>query len=172
MTTASLASNHDLAREALRRIASGVTVLTVNHDGLRHGTTVSAIVPVSRDPLVLGACLRSPSGFTRMAKAAKRFCVNVLAEEQGWLASRFADPQRRPGDAQFQAVAWRACTLTGAPLLEGCLAHMTCEVLDDHHIGDHDLLVAQAVSGAHYDGTPLISFAGSVIRQPPKEGPP
>ena len=42
------------ARSALRRIASGVTVLTVNLDGVRHGATVSAVVPISRDPLVLG----------------------------------------------------------------------------------------------------------------------
>src|SRR5205085_448279 len=37
-----------VARLALRRLTSGVTVLTVNDDGHRHGTTVSAAVTISR----------------------------------------------------------------------------------------------------------------------------
>jgi flavin reductase (DIM6/NTAB) family NADH-FMN oxidoreductase RutF len=108
----------------------------------------------------------------RMAKAARRFCVNVLSEEQAWLAGRFADPRRRPGDGQFKQFSWRACELTGAPLLDGCLAHMTCELLDDHRIGDHELLFARAISGVHFDGSPLITFAGSLYPETAKESSP
>ncbi len=153
------------ARSALRRIASGVTVLTVNLDGVRHGATVSAVVPISRDPLVLGVCLRSPSGFSEMTRAAGRFCVNVLSTKQAWLAAQFARPNRPPGDAQFHAVQWWPCKLTGAPLLADCVAQLSCEVLEHHLIGDHDLIVAQAVAGHFNNGTPLISYAGSLMEE-------
>jgi flavin reductase (DIM6/NTAB) family NADH-FMN oxidoreductase RutF len=153
------------ARSALRRIASGVTVLTVNLDGVRHGATVSAVVPISRDPLVLGVCLRSPSGFSTMTRQAGQFCVNVLSTKQAWLAVQFAKPNRPPGDAQFHAVQWWADKVTGAPLLAGCVAHMSCEVLSHHPIGDHDLIVAQAVGGFFNNGSPLISYAGALLEE-------
>jgi flavin reductase (DIM6/NTAB) family NADH-FMN oxidoreductase RutF len=153
------------ARSALRRFASGVTVLTVNLDGVRHGATVSAVVPISRDPLVLGVCLRSPSGFCEMTRKAGRFCVNVLSTKQAWLANQFAKPNRPPGDAQFHAVQWWADKITGAPFLAGCVAHISCDVLSHHPIGDHDLIVAEAVAGFFNNGTPLITYAGSLMEE-------
>jgi flavin reductase (DIM6/NTAB) family NADH-FMN oxidoreductase RutF len=163
--TVSELATSSAARLALRRIASGVTVLTVNLDGVRHGATVSAVVPISRDPLVLGVCLRSPSGFSEMTRKAGQFCVNVLSRNQAWLATQFAKPNRPPGDAQFHAVQWWADKVTGAPFLTGCVAHVSCEVLSHHPIGDHDLIVAQAVAGFFNNGLPLISYAGALMEE-------
>jgi flavin reductase (DIM6/NTAB) family NADH-FMN oxidoreductase RutF len=114
---------------------------------------------------VLGVCLRIPSGFTEMTRQAGQFCVNVLSTKQARLAAQFARPNRPPGDAQFHAVQWWADKITGAPLLEGCVAHMSCRVLSHHLIGDHDLIVAQAVAGFFNNGTPLISYAGALMEE-------
>lgn len=155
------------ARKAVRRIASGVTVLTVNEDGVRHGTTVSAIVPISRDPLLIGVCLRLSSAFTAMVGRSRLFSVNVLAAGQERLAARFAEPGRPLGDAQFAGLAWRTDPLTAAPVFDGCLAHLACRIADHGLIGDHDLVVAQVVGGqpcgADHDASdapPLLSYAG------------
>jgi flavin reductase (DIM6/NTAB) family NADH-FMN oxidoreductase RutF len=128
--TTAAASQEELAsesgRRALRRVAAGVTVLTVNNDGLRHGTTVSAVVALSRTPLVLGVCLRASSTFTAMVRKAGVFSVNVLNDQQGHLARQFAAPDRSHGDAQFAGVEWTEDALTGAPLIGGSLAHLAC----------------------------------------------
>jgi flavin reductase len=160
----------DAARLALRCIASGVTVLTINRDGLRHGATVSAIVAISRDPLVLGVCLREPSAFSTMVEQAQCFSVNVLAAEQAPVAKRFAEPGRRPGDAQFTGLRWTADQVTGAPLIDGCLAHLACRFTDSHHIGDHRLIVAEVITGTPGAGSPLVSFAGRLSHEvtPPR----
>ncbi|WP_331735344.1 flavin reductase family protein (plasmid) [Streptomyces sp. NBC_00597] len=151
----------DAARKALRRLASGVTVLTVDGGaGARHGTTASSMVAVSREPLILGVCLRRTSTFTRLALAAGTFSVNVLAAGQGDVAGRFADPERPSGDAQFAGLAWTTDPLSGAPLLDGSLSHLSCRLLDRHQVGDHDLLLAEVTAGAHARDTPMISFAG------------
>jgi flavin reductase (DIM6/NTAB) family NADH-FMN oxidoreductase RutF len=150
----------DAPRRALRRVASGVTVLTVEVDGLRHGTTVSAIVPISRDPLMLGVCLRVSSSFTTMVERRRFFSVNVLGTGQARIAGRFATPGRRPGDAQFAGLRWTSDRLTGAPLIGGSLAYMACRVAGCQRVGDHDLIIADVIGGAAEPGLPLLSFAG------------
>ncbi|MFD8981613.1 flavin reductase family protein [Streptomyces sp. NPDC059564] len=150
----------EAARLALRRLASSVTVLTVSRDGVRHGTTASAVVTLSRDPLVLGACLRPTSTFAAMVRRAGKFSVNVLASAQNDVARRFANPGRPLGDAQFEGFDWSTDPLTGAPLLGGSLAHMACRVLGWHQVGDHDMLLAEVTGGNHTVDSPMLSFAG------------
>ncbi|WP_432124308.1 flavin reductase family protein [Streptomyces sp. C10-9-1] len=149
------------ARTALRRLTSAVTVLTVDGGGGdRHGTTASSVVAISREPLVLGVALRPGSAFVRLVLRTGTFSVNVLAAGQGEDARRFADPGRSPGDAQFASVAWRADPLSGAPLLDGALAHLSCRVVDRRPVGDHDLLLAEVTGGAPAPGAPLLGFSG------------
>lgn len=148
------------ARIALRKVASGVTVLTVNDDGSAHGATVSAIMPISRDPVVLGVCLRTSSALATMAMRAGWFSVNVLASEQSELAGLFARPGRERGTAQFGGLDWTPDRITSAPLLGGCLAHLACRVAGMHRIGDHDLIIAEVMGGSAGHGVPLLTFGG------------
>jgi flavin reductase (DIM6/NTAB) family NADH-FMN oxidoreductase RutF len=165
VTSAAVGEEIDvLARTALRRVASGVTVLTVCHDEMWHGTTVSAVVAISREPVVLGVCLRQRSAFTTMAERSGYFSVNVLSDAQAGLAARFADPERPMGRAQFEGLNIRACPETSAPLIGGCLAHLACEVTDRYAIGDHHMLVARVVGGCHdHAGEPLLTFGGRLF---------
>ncbi|MEU6312356.1 flavin reductase family protein [Streptomyces sp. NPDC047014] len=149
------------ARGALRRLTSAVTVLTVDGGpGTRHGTTASSVVAVSREPLIIGVSLRPASVFTRLVLRAGTFSVNVLSAGQSALAKRFADPERPSGDAQFAGIAWARDPLSGAPLLHGSLAHMSCRVLERRRVGDHDLLLAEVTGGAPAREAPLLGFAG------------
>ncbi|MDH2428336.1 flavin reductase family protein [Sphaerisporangium sp. TRM90804] len=157
----------DTARQALRQVTSGVTVLTVIGSGLRHGTTVSALITMSRDPLIVGVCLRPTSTFASMIRRVGLFSVNVLANEQATVARRFADPARIAGDAQFAGLEWTTDELTGAPLISGCLAHMACQMNGWHQVGDHDLLLAEVIGGTPGPGLPLVNFAGRLHRGMP-----
>lgn len=151
-----------IARRALRRVASGVTVLTVNHDGQLHGATVSSVVAISRQPIVLGAGLRPASMLMRLVEKEAYFSINVLGTGQAWLAARFADPARPPGAAQFDGLSWVPDEHTGAPLIQGCIAHISCRLTEARRVGDHDLLLAAVVGGRPQTGEPLLSFAGQL----------
>ncbi|MEU1850939.1 flavin reductase family protein [Streptomyces sp. NPDC019990] len=154
-------SGRDETRRALRRFASGVTVLTVSDGTVRHGTTVSALVAISREPLVLGVCLRSPSTFTALARKAGVFSVNVLSSQQALLARKFGSSERH-GEDQFAGVEWTVDPDTGAPLIAGSLARLACNLTSCQLIGDHHLLTAEVLSGEASDGVPLLTFAGGL----------
>jgi flavin reductase (DIM6/NTAB) family NADH-FMN oxidoreductase RutF len=150
-------------RQALRQLASGVAVLTFWYGNDAHGTTVSAVTAVSRDPLLVGVCLHRDSLFARLVcSTGQRFGINLLSAPQANLASWFADPQRPPGLAQFDYLDWEPDTFSGAPLITGSLARLGCRLTDWIETGDHYLLVAEVMSGAAGEGTPLLSFAGQL----------
>jgi flavin reductase (DIM6/NTAB) family NADH-FMN oxidoreductase RutF len=148
-------------RRAVRHFASGVAVLTtVTGDGAVHGTTVSAVTAISREPLLIGVCLRTTSSFVRWLAGHGRFTANVLRCDQHDIARWFADPQRPAGTAQFRPVRWRADPGSGAPVLADAVAHFSCRRRDRFSLGDHDLIVADVLDGAVRAGSPLLSFGG------------
>ncbi|MEU8800810.1 flavin reductase family protein [Spirillospora sp. NPDC048819] len=166
------AADANPARRALLQVAAAVTVLTVGRNGLSHGTTVSAMSTMSRNPLILGVCLRPSSKFAAMIRPATLFSVNVLSVRQADVARRFADPLRPAGDGQFAGLDRTTDALTGAPLIGGCLAHLACRATERLRVGDHELLLAEVLLGTPGEGEPLVSFAGRLEGVKPDNGEP
>lgn len=145
-------------RAAVRRLASGVTVLTVRHGERLHGTTASAVTAVSKEPLLISVCLRRGSAFAELAAAAGRFTVNVLGSRQALLADHFADPARPSGAAQFALVDRHVDMVTGAPALDRCLAWLACRVQARGTVGDHEILLGEVLDARPGSGAPLLTY--------------
>jgi flavin reductase (DIM6/NTAB) family NADH-FMN oxidoreductase RutF len=139
-----------------------VAVLTIRHSDVVHGTTVSSLTAVSREPLLIAVCLRRRSSFTDLARAGRQFAVNVLGAHQALLAGWFADPGRPAGTAQFDCVRWQPDPVNGAPLIDGSLARFSCSLVNCIPAGDHHLLLAEVTDGATGDGSPLLHFSGQL----------
>jgi flavin reductase (DIM6/NTAB) family NADH-FMN oxidoreductase RutF len=144
---------------AVRQFASGVAVLTLADELGAHGTTVSALAAVSREPLIIGVCLSQSSLFLRRVRERRWFSVNVLNTEQAPLARWFADRHRPLGSAQFDGISYRTDPASEAPLIDGALSHLTCQLRHCLIAGDHVLLLATVTSGTAGVGSPLLSFA-------------
>jgi len=147
-------------RQAVRRLTTGVAVVTVWHGDVLHGTTVSSVAAVSREPLLLGVCLRERSSITQAISAAGRFAVNVLSTRQSALARWFADPGRPHGLAQFDHLEWEPDAFSGAPWISGSLASLGCHLTTTVPAGDHNLLLGKVVTARDTEGGPLLHFAG------------
>ncbi|MGQ0838325.1 flavin reductase family protein [Actinokineospora sp.] len=151
------------SRSALRKLASGVAVLTFRAGDRAHAATVSSVSAVSRQPLLLATCLRRGSVFAELVRTpGARFAVNILSAEQAALASWFADPNRPRGLAQFDCVAWMPDSFSTAPLIKGSLAGLGCQLRSCEPAGDHYLLVAEGLTAVLGEGDPLLSFAGQL----------
>ncbi len=147
-------------RTVLGHFCSGITVVTAFHDGEPVGLTCQSFTSVSLDPpLVLFVPARASLSWPRI-RAAGHFCANVLDQDQEELSRRFAIK----GAEKFAGVGYRPGP-SGAPVLDGCLATIDCEIEAVHEAGDHDIVIGRvldlAVGGG---GGPLLYFRGGYGR--------
>jgi flavin reductase (DIM6/NTAB) family NADH-FMN oxidoreductase RutF len=144
-------------REVLGTFATGVTVITtITVDGERLGTTASSFNSVSLDPpLVLFSIARSARSFDAWQQALG-FAVNILAEEQVDISTRFA----RPLTDKWGGLVPEPGPMAGLPLLAGALASMECASYAKYDGGDHVIMVGRVVSlrRRRSHGRPLLFF--------------
>jgi len=139
-------------RDCLGRFATGVTVLTYEADGARHGVTVNAFSSISLDPpLVLVSVARKAKAAAYLERAP--FCVNVLSASQVDVALTFAG---RQGDV---AVDWADGTL--APRLARSHAWLECTPWRTYDGGDHLLFLGEVKALSFEDSEPLLFHSGA-----------
>ncbi len=148
--------NSQSFKDAMRRFATGVTVVTSLKDGEPRGVTVSAFASVSLDPPRVLICINREARSYLFIHTSKIFCVNILGAAQEHLAKRFSGKLR---DNQFEGVDYFV-DHTGAAVLRGSLAHLDCEVTEEHHVGSHSIFIGKVLSIATDAGAPLGYFAG------------
>jgi flavin reductase (DIM6/NTAB) family NADH-FMN oxidoreductase RutF len=118
--------------------------------------TASAVCSLSLDPVQLLVCVSTRLPTHAALLESQRFAVNVLGEEDAWLARRFATP----GIDKFAGLA--VDDRSGAPVLVAALAHFTCDVHERLPGGDHSIFVGSVVDCAHdATRTPLVYFGSS-----------
>lgn len=145
----------DEFKQALRQFTSGVTVVTTMANDLKFGVTVSAFSSLSLDPPLVLICIDKSAGAHDAIASAKRFVVNILAEDQVELSNRFAS---RAAD-KFEGVDWREGKL-GLPVLGGVLAAVECELHESLPGGDHTIFVGRVVDTETSEGGPLLYGQG------------
>ena len=143
-------------RAVLGRFATGVTIMTARAPGgLQVGVTANSFNTVSLDPplILWSLALRAPS--LSVFRNQDHFAVNILAHDQRDLALRFA----RPSDDKFAGVDFRP-GIGGAPLLEGAMAHIECQVAHRYPGGDHEIIVGHVLRMEGSDRQPLVFHCG------------
>ena len=124
----------DALRETFARWASGVSILAVRDAGRVHALTVSAFVPVSVEPPLVLASLGPNAAALPYLEPDVPFAISLLTATQQALASRYAD-SFPVGPSPFPD--------TGAPVVEGALASLTCTVEEMMQRGDHTLVIGR-----------------------------
>ena len=147
----------DTFKNALASWASGVTVLTTEHEGKVYGITASSFSTLSMDPLLVLVCIQNGNHLEQMVPASGKFAVSVLAEGQEEISNHFAVSGRDPGPELdgFETFIDQ----TGCPILSGSIAHLDCELQSVVPGGDHVIALGRVV-GAASDASkdPLLYF--------------
>ncbi len=149
-------------QQAVGRFAAGVTVVTTKSAlGLR-GITASSFSFVSLDPPLVLVCLLTGSSFVPLVEEAGAFAVNVLPEDDEFLADRFAN--RAPlVNAAFSGVGYQTAT-TGAPLLKAAIAWFDCRLHASYPGGDHRIFVGAVCAFGEGEGEPLLYYRSRYAR--------
>ncbi|GHO84060.1 flavin reductase family protein [Dictyobacter formicarum] len=134
---------HSEFRLALGHFASGVTVITTQHQGQLHGTTVSSFCSLSLEPPLILVGIDRNATIHDLIIASEVFGVNILAEHAESLSQHFA---RRTPD-KFSTIAHRYGQL-GVPLLDDALTTLECRLVARYPGGDHSIFVGEVTSTA------------------------
>lgn len=141
-------------KRAFAQYPSGLTVVTASTALGPIGFTCQAFHSVSLEPPLVSFMVMNTSTTYPGIRAAGRFAVNILGEQQAGLAMQFA----RKGD-RFEGIDWQPGR-TGSPLIAGSLASFDCELWAEHEAGDHMIVIGRVVDlrVASEDGDPLLYF--------------
>jgi flavin reductase (DIM6/NTAB) family NADH-FMN oxidoreductase RutF len=141
-------------RQALGHFASGVTVITTQHQGQLHGTTVSSFCSLSLRPPLILVSIDLSATIHDLIVESEIFTVNILAEHAESLSQHFA--KHIPD--KFSTVPYRLGQL-GAPILEDALASLECHLVSRYPGGDHSIFIGEVVSAStHSHRQPLLYF--------------
>jgi len=139
----------NLLRYAMRRWATGVTVVTAAHEDVRHGMTVSSFTSLSLDPPFVMVSLENQARTFEIVRAAGSFGVTILAEDQEGISIHFANTLTDLG-SRFENLDTFSLT-TGAPFLKGGLAFFDCRVVTSLPAGTQTVIVGEVLSAKEGD---------------------
>lgn len=138
MATSGADLSHDF-KQAMRRVASTVNVITVCVGGEPMGITATAMSSLSLDPPSLLICINRTASLHSPLEDVSHFCVNVLHRSQEDIARIFADRSRR--DLRF-AQGWQV-DCDRPPRLAEAQAAILCRRIHHHPFGTHSIFIGQ-----------------------------
>lgn len=133
-----LAVPTDSFREAMRHLASGVSLITTRGlNGGRHGMLATAVSSVTADPPTLLICVNRNATMHDDLVASGHFCVNFLGQQHRELSRRFSSSDAR--QSRFEIGSWTSLK-SGAPALEDALSVLDCALENAVEVGSHTVL--------------------------------
>ena len=143
-----------LFRNTMGKFATGVTVITTEHEGQIHGMTANAFMSVSLDPKLVVISIGQNARCLLKIQDSKVFAVNILANNQQDISMAFAGQKKDEVEFEFERLA-------DLPVLPDVVAQVSCDVVSEHVEGDHTLFIGK-VRDIHLDEEkdPLLFFEG------------
>lgn len=148
-------------RQGIQHLAGAVAVVTSgDDDGVWYGVTTTSVVALSVEPPSLIACVRRRSRIGQQLGRTRRFCVNLLSQDQRSVAEAFAVRRSLDKD-RFRHGQW-VCGTTGSPVLMDSLASFECGADLIYGYPGNVVVIGsvQQVRHAAEPASPLVSVAG------------
>ena len=150
--------NTELFREAWRKFATGVSILTTRQpNGETYATTANSVASVSLDPLLVLVSVGTSGTTHANIVRERRFGINILRHDQAAVARHYATsaPEERERLPQPHRQS-----PNGTTLLDDALACMDCRVVQEIVAGDHTIFIAEVEHIEVNEGAPLVFYEG------------
>ena len=152
-------------RTVLGHFATGVTVLAAG-GGAPEGMTANSFTSVSLSPPLVLVCVSRTAAIHQAVLDSGCFAVSVLAGSQEDVARYFADHSRPRGQREFDVVGWSPAPNTRAPVIDGALAWIECELAATYDGGDHSIFLGSVLAGGHEPARDALLFFGGRFHRP------
>ncbi|MFL9894825.1 flavin reductase family protein [Paraburkholderia strydomiana] len=141
----------DEFRDAMRRLAASVNIVTCYSRGLRYGMTATAVTSLCADPPALLVCVNRTNIFHAALRNASSFCVNILGTQHRDVSAAFGRKTVHPTE-KFAVGRW-ATNPTGLPYLTDSQSNLFCTVASVFSYGTHDIFIGTCDSIVNADAS-------------------
>jgi flavin reductase (DIM6/NTAB) family NADH-FMN oxidoreductase RutF len=168
----------DLVQEAidraLRRVASGLFVLTAEHDDMdiRMGRLVSRVQRVCDSPPMVSVAVGKGWPIMPLISESRHFGLCQVGMGDRVMRRKFDEDSVVSNDP-FLGLDMIASSLPRVPLLAQSIAYLECVIVCHMDVeGDHDLFVGEVKAAGCYGGVPFIHPWEDIIEPPPEAAAP
>jgi flavin reductase (DIM6/NTAB) family NADH-FMN oxidoreductase RutF len=141
--------------QALGRIASGLFVLTCREGKRDTGLLASFVQQCSFQPPLVSLAIKKRRPLLDWLVAGKLFTINILDDTQTDMIAHFGRGFGLDEPAFEELDVERPDE--GGPILLDCLAYLNLRVVHKVATGDHEMLIAEVVSGRLMsEGHPMV----------------
>ena len=149
-------------RDAMRRLATTVTIVSATSDDGPSGMTATAVTSLSADPPAILVCVNRSASIHAKLQLGNRFCVSLLGTDHRDLPSVFGgdiDPRKR-----FDYGSW-SISRHGIPFLADAQSNIFCTVDALFDYATHSIVIGKvdAVRMPGEDIRPLIFGDGRFL---------
>jgi len=148
----------DAMRQAMRRFASGVTIVTSMDKHGPTGITVSAFYSVSLSPPVVMISINTESSLVDAIRTSGRFSVHILADEHSKLSEQFAESTE--WDRKVGNYDWHVSD-DGSPIIDAIPTVLEAAVDRTVRVGTHDVVFGNVTgieASSDTPRTPLLYY--------------
>ncbi|MCB0008625.1 MAG: flavin reductase [Anaerolineales bacterium] len=138
-------------RNCCGRFATGITIVTTELEGQRHGMTANGFMSVSLEPPTVLVSVGKRARAHDLLAQSGRYGISILRETQQPLSNHFAGYP-----VEGIEIPWEE--LGGVPVIGGTLAQFSVRIMDAHEVGDHTLFIAEVVEMNYDEGKPLLYY--------------
>ncbi len=139
----------DSLGKALGRIASGVYIVTLQHEGLRQGVLITWISQASFEPPTLTIAFNKERPILSSIEKGKVLAINILSSRNMDVFKSFAR-HAQPDEDRFTGLAVEL-SANGCPVFSGAVAYLECRVESMVDCGDHFVCLAEVLNGSLLD---------------------
>lgn len=143
-------------RQAMGQFATGVTVITTEHEQKVFGMTANAFMSISLNPKIIAVSIGEQASMYDILPKTKKFGVSFLRDDQQHMSQLFAKEDEYGQRDMF-------IFQKEIPVLKDCLAHLTCHVVQSTKAGDHVVYFGEVKDLEIFPGEPILYY-GSEYR--------
>ncbi len=150
--------------QAVGQRATGSTVVTARGSGGPAGLLGLSATHVTADPPTMLVSVDKRTSALNSILEARHFAINYLPDAAAELADAFAGKTSAKGADRFDAKSWTTLA-TGAPILQGAVGAIDCELVETIERNGVVILIGRVVAtSSNPDARPLIHFRGGFLR--------
>ena len=149
--------NSDIFKNALGRMATGVTVISTIYNGEFFGFTSNSFSSVSLHPSLISFCLEESAHSMKAFAGSSNFAVSILSNEQEEISRHFAAHQLN----KFAGISYQMSEQLQCPVINGALCWLECKKVNQYEGGDHTIFIGEVTNIIiNQTQDPLIYFNG------------